>query len=65
MYLGILLYTLPLVIFEFSLWLAACEFLLVADLGVKIAIEEKLLQERFTAYEGYKKKTWRLIPFVF
>lgn len=66
MYLGILIVFLLPVIRNQSLtqWLAFV--LLIIVLLIKIGREEQLLYERFReSYIVYKKKSWRLIPFVF
>lgn len=39
--------------------------ILLAILLAKITYEEKLLEEHFTDYKTYKKRTSRLIPFVY
>lgn len=46
--------------FPYILW-----FILLGVLMVKIQIEEKLLPRRLPEYAEYKKRTWRLIPFIF
>lgn len=38
---------------------------LLANLVVKLRYEEGLLLARFPAYADYRRRTWRLIPWVF
>lgn len=42
-------------------------FLPVSIIGVisRIREEEKFLAEQFTEYEDYKRKTWKIIPFLY
>lgn len=65
MYTSVLLTTVSFVIesqtfFPFIVWL-----LLFCILLIKIHIEEKLLMQRVLTYSEYKKRTWKLIPFLF
>jgi protein-S-isoprenylcysteine O-methyltransferase Ste14 len=65
MYTSVLLATLSFVIesrmfFPFIFWL-----LLLCVLLIKIRIEEKLLSQHLPEYVEYKKRTWKLIPFLF
>ena len=55
---------LPLV---FRSWLVAPLFLLILIfVAVRIRQEEKLLAEQFgTAFNAYRKCTWRLLPFIY
>ena len=46
--------------FPYIIW-----FILLGVLIVKIQIEERLLPKRLPEYADYKKRTWRLIPFIF
>ncbi|MEW5797715.1 MAG: methyltransferase [Bacteroidota bacterium] len=46
--------------FPYILW-----FILLAVLIGKIHIEERLLPKLLPGYAEYKKRTWRLIPFIF
>lgn len=66
MYTGIILVFLPSVILNNNLLLRVCYFLLIVVLLLKVYREEQLLQKSFGGnYVSYKKKTWRLIPFIF
>lgn len=42
------------------LWLA-----LLADLVIKLNYEERLLARRFSEYAAYRRRTWRVLPFVY
>lgn len=39
--------------------------ILFIALNIKIAIEEKLLSETFWQYTNYRKKTKKIIPFIY
>jgi protein-S-isoprenylcysteine O-methyltransferase Ste14 len=65
MYTSVLVITLAWMIehplpFRMVLWVG-----LVVTLGVKLGYEEKLLLKRFPSYKEYRKRTTRLIPFIF
>jgi protein-S-isoprenylcysteine O-methyltransferase Ste14 len=65
MYLALLLATIPLVInsfdpLRFSIWL-----ILLIDLLLKLNYEEKLLVVKLAGYDQYRKRSYRLIPFVY
>lgn len=65
MYLALLLVTIPLVInsfdpLRFSIWL-----ILLIDLLLKLNYEEKLLVVKLAGYDQYRKRSYRLIPFVY
>lgn len=65
MYLALLLVTLSLLIASFS-WLRLAIWLaLLVVLLVKLNYEEGLLSKKVDGYRDYKKKSWRLIPFVY
>ena len=65
MYTTVLLVTLALVLDGLHpLRLAAWGILLV-DLLVKIAYEERLLRLAFDDYDAYRGRTWRLLPWIF
>jgi protein-S-isoprenylcysteine O-methyltransferase Ste14 len=65
MYNGVLLMCGSWLLNYVSLFRVIIFFILLTDIIIKIATEEKLLQINFAEYAWYKKKTWRLIPFVF
>ncbi|MBI2428122.1 MAG: isoprenylcysteine carboxylmethyltransferase family protein [Ignavibacteriales bacterium] len=46
--------------FPYILW-----FILLCVLMGKIYIEERLLPQHLPEYADYKKRTWRLIPFIY
>lgn len=65
MYFAILLTLSPLVIDYFSIDRVVVFALLVADLLIKIQLEEKKLKEKFDSYEAYAAKTKKLLPFLY
>ena len=65
MYTSVLLTMLALIVGDFSAARLAMWLVLAADLIVKLNYEEKLLVIRFPAYETYRLKTKRLIPFLY
>lgn len=38
---------------------------LLADMVLKLSYEEGLLAERFSEYQAYRQRTWRIIPFIY
>ncbi len=65
MYLSTLVVLLPLVIDYFNYYRLAAYVLLILVLIFKLTFEEKLLLKEFEGYRDYRKKTWRLVPFVY
>jgi len=66
MYIGIILFFVAALISNYSSLHLSAFTLLVIVLLEKIALEEIFLSERFgNAYFKYKKKTYRLIPFIY
>ena len=66
MYLGILLVLIPSVVDHFNYWRLSALILLVIILMLKVQREEKLLHIHFEeAYAAYKRRTKRLLPFIF
>jgi len=65
MYLALLLVTLALVLAAPSPWRWLFWLLLLVDLLVKIAFEERLLVARFPEYAAYQETTKRLVPYVY
>jgi protein-S-isoprenylcysteine O-methyltransferase Ste14 len=65
MYTAILLICIPLVIAVPTIANHIALLVLIADLFFKLTYEEKLLGERFPEYAEYRKRTKRLIPWVF
>ncbi len=64
MYAALLLTTLPLVVAAFSWLRAALWLVLLMDLVVKLNYEEGLLAKQFSGYAEYRKRTKRLVPWV-
>lgn len=65
MYTSVLLFTASFIAdsqsyFPYILW-----FILLAVLMWKIVIEERLLLKHLPEYAEYKRRTWRMIPFIF
>jgi len=65
MYIAQLIAVLPLVIDYFSWYRLTAILLLLVTLLIKIGYEEKQLIAHFPEYEEYKKKSSRLIPFIY
>lgn len=65
MYLALLLVTLPLIIDTFNFFRAVVWLTLLADLLVKLSLEEKLLRGKLEGYEVYIQNSFRLFPFIF
>lgn len=65
MYTSLLLIAASLLFDSFSVTRLIVFLILFVDLLVKIQIEEKFLTEHFQNYEEYKKRTQRLIPFIY
>ncbi len=65
MYTSVLLTTLALVWGDFSLVRLGVWALLALDLILKVRYEEHLLSEQFEAYAAYRRRTKRLIPWVY
>lgn len=65
MYSALLLASLGLVMgapgpLRLALWLV-----LLADLVVKLNYEERLLAGRFNEYAAYRRRTWRIVPYIY
>jgi protein-S-isoprenylcysteine O-methyltransferase Ste14 len=65
MYLSILLFFLPWVIFHISIISLAALGLLILTLLFKLHYEERLLVERLVDYKLYQPRTKKLIPFIY
>lgn len=65
MYLGILLAGIGLLITNINIIRISIYILLLIDLILKLNYEESMLLKHFKNYSLYKKKTFRLIPYIF
>jgi len=65
MYAGVLLVMWALVLDRLTFVRLLVWLVLLADLLTKLEYEETLLARRFPEYAGYRKRTRRLIPFVY
>jgi protein-S-isoprenylcysteine O-methyltransferase Ste14 len=65
MYTSVLGFTLMYVIDSFSVFNLIMFVILVVDLLMKLNYEEKLLMKKFPEYSEYRKRTKRIIPFIF
>jgi len=65
MYLAQVVLIAPLVVDYFSWVRLGVILLLCVDLLVKIQFEEKLLIAHFEGYAAYRKKTWKVLPFIY
>ena len=64
MYTAILLVTIPLTIENPGIVRIIVQLLLITDLWVKISFEENTLAEELPGYEEYRKKSWKIIPYI-
>ncbi|MCX6156633.1 MAG: isoprenylcysteine carboxylmethyltransferase family protein [Ignavibacteriae bacterium] len=65
MYTSVLGLTLMYVIDSFTVFNLMMFVILLIDLLMKLNYEEKLLGKRFPEYSEYKKRTKRIIPYIF
>ena len=65
MYASVLLVTLMLVVNHLTLLRIGFWLVLLIDLHFKFFYEEKLLLKKYSEYMDYKKKTKRIIPFIY
>jgi len=65
MYTGLLVFCGGLLFTDYAHWKIAIWVLLVATLDIKARLEERLLSESFPAYEAYRQRTRRFVPFVY
>ena len=65
MYTSLLLLTTVWVANDYSPKRLAVLFLFAANMVTKVIVEERYLKTTFDAFDPYRRKTWRIIPFVF
>jgi protein-S-isoprenylcysteine O-methyltransferase Ste14 len=65
MYSALLLVGLGLVLDAPSLLRWLLWLVLLVDLLFKLNYEERLLAGRFSDYQAYQQRTWRIIPFIY
>ena len=65
MYLALLVFCGGYVIGKFAVYSVSLWLAILLVLALKIYYEEGILRKRHPSFEGYAKKTKRLIPFVF
>ncbi len=65
MYTSLLLLMLSFLIHRFTFVSLAISCALCATLISKLTYEEQLLIQKFSEYSEYRKRTWRIIPFIF
>lgn len=65
MYLALLLFTLSLLIADFTWWRGLFWLTLLIDLVLKLNYEEILLEKKLDGYSEYKRHSYRLIPFIY
>jgi protein-S-isoprenylcysteine O-methyltransferase Ste14 len=65
MYLAVVLLAIALVLEKFTLLRAAMFVLLVLNLLIKIEFEESMLEKEFNEYDSYRKRTRKLLPFIY
>lgn len=65
MYSSVIMFLLALLLNDFT-WIRALVFLIVIiNLIIKIATEEKILRQKFAEYSDYMKYTRKIIPFIY
>ena len=65
MYTSLLMVTIPMVVDYYSLSRLFVVIVLFINLMVKIQYEEGLLLRHYKAYAVYRKKTWKIIPWLY
>lgn len=65
MYTSIIIAVTPLIISHWDLDMFIFLMFLYVNLILKLRFEEKLLLNFFPSYKEYKKKTWKIIPFLY
>jgi len=65
MYLAVLLCCAPISVYQPTIAKTITVTLLLLILLIKIVVEERLLEQRYSGYKVYKKRSWRLIPFLY
>lgn len=65
MYAALIMLAIALIGNHFSWLRLSIGIILAVDLLIKLSYEEQLLLSHFASYEDFRKRTWRLIPFVY
>jgi len=65
MYLSVLMVTVSMVLNVISMYRCAVWVVLLVNLLMKLNHEEKLLAQHFKEYPAYRKRSKRLIPFIY
>ncbi len=65
MYIAQIIAVLPLLIENFSWPRLIVLIILITTLSLKIDFEEKQLVDNFPEYSAYKKKTYKMIPYIY
>ena len=65
MYLALLLFLTPVILFHYSNLGILVFGIFLANLVLKLSYEEQLLLQTFNQYEDYQQHTWRLIPWIY
>ena len=65
MYLAVLLYCVPIALFHPTTIKTLTAVLLLLVLLIKIRVEERFLNSRYSDYKEYKKRSWCLVPFLY
>ncbi len=65
MYTAILLFVVPIIIYDYNLIRLILLGVLIIDLVFKLHYEEKSLLQKFSEYESYRRRTWRIIPYLY
>lgn len=65
MYLSLLLFLTPIVLYHHTSFGILVFFIFLVNLVLKLSFEEQLLSHTFIEYKNYQKHTWSLIPWVY
>lgn len=65
MYSAVLIFSIGMLISNPEKQMYIAILVLIIDLFFKLKYEEKILQLKFKDYKDYKKKTFRMIPFIY
>lgn len=64
-YTGLLLYTFPMIIELPTLWRLLLWFIFLGSLIAKISLTERIMEQRFPDFSEQRKRSKRLIPFIY
>ena len=65
MYTALLLLTSAWLVDVYTPGRLAVWVIFVANMAIKMTLEERYLRDRFDRFEEYQRRTWRLIPYIY